>query len=117
MADQAPAWAIGLLAGLSVGVGGAVKDAPYEGFQPWTFARSPIVGLIVGLLIGEHLQIRDERALFLAAIGGERIVVESYKLLRAQKPGKFDYGEWGIPKPQLSQPLCRWRNRNLRGVE
>ena|SRR5438105_4084270 len=97
---QIPSWLIGLSAGFAVGIGGAFKDAPYEGFKLATFFRSPIVGLAVGWTIGQCLPTTDPIALFLAAIGGERILVESYKLLRAQRPGKFDFGEWGVPKQQ-----------------
>ncbi len=93
-----PGWLVGLLAGLSVAIGGAIKDAPYEGFKLLTFFRSPLVGLGVGWTISTYLTDSDPYVLFLATIGGERIVVEGYKLLRAQKPGKFDFGEWGVPK-------------------
>ena len=90
--------AVGFAAGLSVAIGGAIKDAPYEGFSLLTFVRSPIVGAIVGWSIATQLHVVDPVPLFLASIGGERIVVEGYKLLRAQKPGKFTFGEWGVPK-------------------
>lgn len=92
---------VGLAAGLSVAIGGAIKDAPYEGFSLLTFIRSPIVGALVGWSIATQLHVVDPIPLFLASIGGERIVVESYKLLRVQKPGKFTFGEWGVPKRQL----------------
>ena len=38
----------GLLAGLICACGGAIKDAPYEGFDGPTFLRSPIVGTFCG---------------------------------------------------------------------
>ncbi|MEK6281584.1 MAG: hypothetical protein AABN95_14615 [Acidobacteriota bacterium] len=95
---ELPGWAVGLLAGLSVAIGGAIKDAPYEGFQFLTFLRSPIVGAVVGWSLERQLHVADRNVLFLATIGGERIIVEGYKLLRAQKPGKFLFGEWGVPK-------------------
>jgi hypothetical protein len=101
MDQQFPGWLVGLAAGLSVGIGGAIKDAPYEGFKLLTFFRSPIVGLLVGWAIESQLHIKDPRALFLATIGGERCVVEGYKILRVQKPGKFDVGEWGVPKQMV----------------
>jgi hypothetical protein len=93
-----PGWAVGLAAGLAVGIGGAIKDAPYEGFSLLTFMRSPIVGALVGLAMEHALHVQDPKVLFFATIGGERIVVEGWKLLRVQKPGKFTFGEWGVPK-------------------
>lgn len=90
--------AVGFAAGLSVAIGGAIKDAPYEGFSLGTFVRSPIVGALVGWSISTQLGVTDIAPLFLASIGGERIAVEGYKLVRAQKPGKFNFGEWGVPK-------------------
>lgn len=89
---------MGLAAGLAVGIGGSIKDAPFEGFKLLTFFRSPVVGLLVGWVIESQLHVTDPKALFLATIGGERIVVEGYKLWRVQMPGKFIWGEWGIPK-------------------
>lgn len=84
---------VGAAAGLAVAIGGAVKDGPHEGFKPLTFARSPVIGMVVGAFM-PPLGIP---AVFLATIGVERATVESYKLLRAKVPGKFTYGEWGVP--------------------
>lgn len=98
MKSEIPGWVVGLAAGLVVGIGGAIKDAPYEGFKLLTFFRSPIVGLLVGWVIESQLHVSDPKALFLATIGGERIVVEGYKLWRAEQPGKFNFGEYGNPK-------------------
>lgn len=102
---QIPGWTVGLAAGLAVGIGGAIKDAPYEGFNLLTFFRSPIVGAAVGWAIERQLRLIDPVTLFLASIGGERIVVEAYKLVRSQKPGKFTYGEWGVPKKLKEKEL------------
>ena len=92
----------GLIAGSLVAIGGAIKDSPHEGFKPKTFIRSPIVGALVGSLLTDRFKIRDMPLLILAVIGGERIIIEGYKLLRAQKPGKFEFGEWGNKIPQLT---------------
>jgi len=88
----------GALAGLAVAVGGAIKDSPFEGFKPRTFIRSPIIGAILGGVLCKKFGALDFGLLILATIGAERIVVEGWKLIRAQKPGKFNFGEWGISK-------------------
>lgn len=79
----------GFLAGLLCALGGALKDAPYEGFKPRTFPRSIIVGTVWGVL-----SILLTTDFFLAfAFSGycERATVEGWKIIRAKKPGKFDY--------------------------
>jgi len=86
---------IGFLAGLSVAIGGAIKDSPMEGFKPETFIRSPIIGAIVGASINGILPKTNKVIVYLGTIGGERIIVESFKLIRAEIPGKFQNGEWG----------------------
>ena len=87
----------GFLAGLLCALGGTVKDAPYEGFKPRSFVRSPIVGTLAGAV--SFFLTRD---FFLAlAFSGyvERCCVEGWKIMRAKRPGKFDNGEWGKPQP------------------
>jgi hypothetical protein len=86
----------GLLAGILTACGGAIKDSPYEGFRIRTFLRSPIVGLICGYLT--HFFTHEFIVIVLCSGYMERIVVEGWKLVRCQKPGKFEFGEWGIPK-------------------
>ena len=97
---------IGFLAGLSSAIGGAIKDAPYEGFDSKKFIRSPIIGAVMGALIYHFNPDISDVVGFLSSLGAERIVIESYKLCRAIQnkyvPMKFIYGEWGIPK-QLTQ--------------
>ena len=92
---------VGVIAGFLVGLAGATKDAPFEGFKINTFWRSPVVGAVVGALLNNVLK-TDKKGLFLATIGGERAVVEAYKIIRVQKPGKFDIGEWGVSLSQLT---------------
>ncbi|MEO2056700.1 MAG: hypothetical protein ABGW66_04385 [Flavobacteriaceae bacterium] len=87
----------GIIAGTLVAIGGAIKDSPYEGFKPITFLRSPIVGAIVGTVLASQFKIKDFPVILLSVIGGERIVVETWKIIRAHKPSKFENGEWGIP--------------------
>jgi len=92
---------IGFLAGLAVALGGAIKDAPYEGFDLKTFLRSPIIGTIEGAMLYKKYENLPDVVGFFATIGFERLTVESYKLLRAvstgYKPAKFEVGEWGVP--------------------
>ncbi len=85
---------VGFLAGLAVAVGGAIKDSPNEGFKILTFIRSPIVGLVEGAILQPVFRANPVLTFF-GTIGTERLTVESYKLLRAQVPVKFVYGEWG----------------------
>ena len=86
----------GLLAGSISACGGAIKDAPYEGFKPLTFIRSPIVGLFCGYLT--HFFSHEFIVSMLCSGYLERILVEGWKLIRVKKPGKFIYGEWGVAK-------------------
>lgn len=94
---------IGFFSGLAVAIGGAIKDAPYEGFDLLRFIRSPIIGAIEAPIIGKVAKRKVEiPILFFATIGTERLTVETYKLIRARTgqyvPGKFKHGEWGIRK-------------------
>lgn len=80
--------AVGLVSGVLVAVGGALKDSQFEGFLPRKFIRSPIVGLVAGSLF-VHLT-ASPFLLVLACIGGERAGVECYKtFLRRQVRGIF----------------------------
>lgn len=100
LSDMVKGAIIGFTAGLAVAIGGAIKDAPMEGFKPFTFIRSPIIGMIEGTVI----QLVAKPALpitFLATIGTERITVESWKLIRGSVPGKFKNGEWGKVRPTI----------------
>lgn len=90
---------VGAMAGVSVGLGGAVKDAPHEGFKPVTFFRSPIVATIAGIMIKLSDPKIDDKSLFFASIGLERFIVESWKIIRVKIPSKFEYGEWGNKRP------------------
>ena len=94
--------AIGAFSGLLVAIGGAIKDAPYEGFSFTKFIRSPIIGAIEAPIIGKAFKDTHPVLLGMATIATERLTVETYKLISAQAgdyiPGKFIYGEWGKPK-------------------
>jgi len=79
----------GLIAGLLCALGGALKDAPHEGFKPWTFTRSIWVGVLTGAL---SRTVTDNFYLAFVFSGYvERCAVEGWKIVRHRKPGKFDY--------------------------
>lgn len=87
----------GFVAGLLCACGGAWKDAPYEGFKFLTFTRSIWVGTLMGFITA---QITEEFWVAMACAGYfERCAVEGYKILRRMKPGKFEVGEYGHPRP------------------
>lgn len=88
------ALAFGALAGLAVACGGAIKDAPSEGFSLMKFQRSIVAG-VVGSVFLNYLFVLAPIISFLASIGFERCVIETYKIYRAKAPMKFRYGEWG----------------------
>ena len=85
---------MGFLAGLICSLGGALKDSPYEGFSPLKFCRSMTVGTVCG---GVSSFFTTEPVLaFMFSGYSERMIVEGYKILRAQKPGKFS-----LPHPSM----------------
>jgi hypothetical protein len=79
----------GLLGGLLVAVGGALKDSQFEGFIPLKFIRSPIAGALSGALF-VHFS-ASPILVVLSTIGGERVAVECYKTFyRRQVRGMFE---------------------------
>lgn len=92
------AMCFGLFAGVLVAVGGAWKDAPIEGWSTSAFLRSPLLAAVVAVLISMgswsqnlHAQgVTDATSLFFVCLGGERLLVESYKaFIRRRRPSKF----------------------------
>lgn len=89
---------VGTLGGSLSAIGGAVKDAQFEGFKPIKFIRSPFVGAIGGLILINFTQ--QPLVLVVASVGFERIVVEFYKtFLRRSVRGIFEnkkprFPEW-----------------------
>ena len=100
--DSVKGAVLGAVAGLLVALGGAIKDAPYEGFEAVKFARSPVIGALCGAFLGDVFRDDSDPLIFLSSMACERIVVEMYKVIRAMGgsyvPMKFIYGEWGRPK-------------------
>ena len=85
---------LGFLAGLICSLGGALKDSPYEGFYPLKFFRSMIVGTCAGAV--SYYFTANPILAFTFSGYVERMAVEGYKIVRAQKPGKFD-----LPHPSM----------------
>jgi hypothetical protein len=95
---------MGFLAGLLCSLGGALKDSPFEGFQPLRFTRSMFVGTGFGFI---SQWITDQPIVaFVFAGYFERMAVEGYKIIRAQKPGKFN-----LPDPAILGRTLGFRQR------
>ncbi len=78
------------LAGFTTALGGMSKDAPYEGFEPLKFFRSPFLALVAGLVLLFKYSNPDPKFFVLAIFGFERILSEFYKKIYNGKiPGKF----------------------------
>lgn len=92
---------VGFFSGLAVAAGGAIKDAPYEGFDTLKFFRSPAVAAVEGAITKNIFPGLNDGILFFSTIGTERLTIETYKVLRAHMPSKFLGGEWGKPKNLL----------------
>jgi hypothetical protein len=90
---------IGFLTGLATAIGGGYKDGLFEGFEKIKFFRSPIIGMLGGVIIS--FLTNNVILIVLGAIGFERMLVEFYKgfLKKGYSPGKFKskkakYIEW-----------------------
>jgi hypothetical protein len=83
---------VGLVAGLIIATGGALKHAPDEGFQTMRFIRSPTIAIAFAL----GLSLLTHRYLYLAvaAIGYERAVVETWKIFCAHVASRFRNAPW-----------------------
>jgi hypothetical protein len=98
---------IGCFAGLLCSLGGALKDSPFEGFQPLKFFRSIGVGTAWGIVAAFF--VAHPVLVFCCCGYAERLTVEGYKIIRAQRPGKFDLPDpsqlgrnWGFQKVIVS---------------
>ncbi len=80
---------VAFCSGLGVSVGGAYKDAPFEGFQPLKFFRSSLVLAAVSPLLF-HLGPQRLGFLVFTYVGIERMLIEYYKsFIVGSVPGKF----------------------------
>ncbi len=96
---------VGSIGGWVSALGGAWKDAPFEGFQPLKFLRSPLLAAGWALLL-EQLS-TDMVVVALAAVGYTIATTESYKtfLFPSRPRGKF------AGKPVRFPEILRKRNR------
>ncbi|KXK08874.1 MAG: hypothetical protein UZ21_OP11001000432 [Microgenomates bacterium OLB22] len=79
-----------ILTGLSIALGGMLKDAPYEGFDGLKFWRSPSVTVFAGVVLGLLFPDLDPLPYAFSIGGLERIMSECYKkILTSKIPGKF----------------------------
>jgi len=90
---------VGSLGGWISAFGGAWKDAPVEGFQPFKFVRSPLVALAYALLLASFTTVAVYAAI--GALGYTVATLETYKtFFKPNVPrGKFAgkevrYPEW-----------------------
>jgi hypothetical protein len=96
---------IGSVGGWISAVGGAWKDAPFEGFQPLKFVRSPLLAAGWALLLAQLTS--DLVVVTLAATGFTIALTESYKtfFFPSRPRGKF------AGKPVRFPEILRKRNR------
>jgi hypothetical protein len=114
-----PAWVPsplhGLLVGLGIGtaeaIAGGYKDGTIEGFSWFKFFKSPVFGVIGGVIATGHTS--DPAFLLLATIGSMRMFLELlFKMLvRDYAPGKFraitgPFAEWYAHRRHLVVPYA-----------
>lgn len=87
----------GLISGTVTAIGGSFKDAPYQGFNPVAFLRSPIAASVLGGIFRGIVPDAGIIETVLAAGGLERIIVDGvFKVLRDRVSAKFVIGEYGL---------------------
>jgi hypothetical protein len=67
----------GFIGGITVAIGGAIKDTLSEGFKYKSFIISPVIGFFSGLVVVNFVTTFE--MLIIASIGFERIINEFYK--------------------------------------
>jgi hypothetical protein len=101
----------GFIVGLLCSLGGALKDCPYEGFQVTKFPRSLLVGGFWGIVaywVGYKVIDLQSFLLVICFCGYlERVTVEGYKILRAQRPGKFELKDPNMLGRKLGFSKCQ----------
>ena len=86
---------VGLLAGVHAATWGMYKDAPHEGFSLRKYARSPLLGLVLGVLLQALTGLEPRRPADLVVLFGvvyvvERALAEIYKtFLREEDQAKY----------------------------
>ncbi len=96
---------IGSLGGWLSAFGGAIKDAPIEGFETLKFFRSPAIALAWSLLVASFT--RDYLFVALCGLGYTVATIETYKtfFFPSRPRGKF------AGRPVLYSRLLTWRHR------
>jgi len=98
----------GLLAGLYSAVWGTIKDTKYEKFSTRSFIRSPILGILFGVVVFIFLKLQPQIEIyspiiyFLLCAALERSSTEIYKeFFRQEDQSKYRihqrFGIWGKP--------------------
>lgn len=86
---------IGLLAGVHAATWGMYKDAPHEGFSFRKYVRSPLLGVLLGMIVYQATELDPRRAADAVALFGvtyivERALAEIYKtFLREEDQSKY----------------------------
>ena len=87
--------AVGLMAGAHTATWGMYKDAPHEGFSRWKYARSMVLGVLIGIVVFGIWGLDPTRAADLVVLFGvayaiERGLAELYKtFLREENQSKY----------------------------
>lgn len=87
--------AVGMMAGVHTATWGMYKDAPHEGFSRWKYARSIVLGTVIGVVVSvvwglDPRQAADLVVLFGATYAVERALAEIYKtFLRDEDQSKY----------------------------
>lgn len=98
---------LGLLAGLLVATGGALKDTGWEPFSWLKFWRSPLIALAWGCILPRHGDLGPWWLTMLVITTCERFTVDDWKVLRGEMPSKFKN-----PNRDRGWILTRWRARS-----
>lgn len=87
--------AVGLMAGAHTATWGMYKDAPHEGFSRWKYARSMVLGVLIGIVVFGIWGLDPTRPADLVVLFGvtyaiERGLAELYKtFLREEDQSKY----------------------------
>ena len=84
---------VGFAIGLVTAGFGAWKDTLYEGFNSWKFLRSPALAGAAGITFALTFPAVSWVFVAAAASTSERLIVEIWKSVKHEKPGKFLGGQ------------------------
>lgn len=88
---------IGLLAGVAVAFCGAWRASPFEGFSWRKFFKSPISGLLSGMILGNFSQ--NLSLLFFGSIGLLHMILQLVKIISLFLIGESAPSKFGEKKP------------------